>query len=76
VDQVVRRCVPQDEFHFILTFCHSHSCGGHFGAKKKPKRYLKVVFIDLLFLKMHITSANHVRNAKKQVISIIRIKCL
>jgi len=24
VDQVVRRCVPQDEFHSILTFCHSH----------------------------------------------------
>ena len=44
--------------------------------KEQPIRYLKVVSIDLLFLKMHITSANHVRNAKKQVISITRIKCL
>jgi hypothetical protein len=33
-DQVVKRCVPHDGFHSILTFCHSHSCGGHFGAKR------------------------------------------
>jgi hypothetical protein len=76
VDQVVRRYVPQDEFHSILTFYHSHSCGGHFGAKRTAHKVLKSVSIGLLFLKMHITSANHVRNAKEQVISIIRIKCL
>jgi hypothetical protein len=44
--------------------------------KERPIRYLKVVSIGLLFLKMHIISANHVKNAKEQVISIIRIKCL
>jgi hypothetical protein len=33
--------------------------------KEQPIRYLKVVSIGLLFLKMHITSANHVRNAKE-----------
>jgi hypothetical protein len=42
--------------------------------KEQPIRYLKVVSIGLLFLKMHITSANHVTNAKEQVISIIRIE--
>jgi hypothetical protein len=57
VDQVDRRCAPQDEFHSILTFCHSYSCGGHFGAKRTTTRYLKVVFISLLFLRMHITFA-------------------
>jgi hypothetical protein len=44
--------------------------------KERPTRYLKVVFIGLLFLRMHITFANHVKNAKEQVISLIRIKCL
>jgi hypothetical protein len=41
VDQVVRRCVPHDEFHSILTFCHSHSCGGHFGAKRMAHKVLE-----------------------------------
>jgi hypothetical protein len=75
VDQVVRRCVLQDEFHSILTFCHSYSYGRHFGEKKRPTRYLKVVFIGLLFLRMHITFANHVKNTNEHVISLIRIKC-
>jgi hypothetical protein len=44
VDQVVRRCVPQDEFHSILTFCHSHSCGGHFGAKRTAHKVLESGF--------------------------------
>jgi hypothetical protein len=71
VDQVVRRCVPQDEFHSILILVV-----GILEQKERLIRYLKVVSIGLLFLKMHITSANHVRNAKEQVISIIKIKCL
>jgi hypothetical protein len=44
VDQVVRRGVTQDEFHFILTFCHSHSCGGHFGAKQTAHKILESGF--------------------------------
>jgi len=41
VDQVLRRCVPQDEFHSILTFCHSHSCSRHFGAKRTAHKVLE-----------------------------------
>ncbi|XP_059434307.1 uncharacterized protein LOC132167368, partial [Corylus avellana] len=29
-DQIIRRCVPENEFSSILTFCHSLACGGHF----------------------------------------------
>jgi glycerol uptake facilitator-like aquaporin len=65
VDQVVRRCVPQDEFHFILTFVILILVVGILEQKEPPTRYLKVVFIGLLFLKMHIIFANHVKNAKK-----------
>ena len=32
-DQVIRRCVPQQEFQSVLQFCHSSSYGGHFGHK-------------------------------------------
>ena len=65
MDQVVRRCVPQDEFHSIITFCHSHSCGGHFGAKRTAHKVLESGSIGLLFLRMHIIFAKSVKNAKK-----------
>jgi len=41
MDHVVRRYVPQDKFHSILTFCHSYSCGSHFGEKKMAHKVLK-----------------------------------
>jgi hypothetical protein len=33
--------------------------------KKRSIRYLKVVFIGLLFLRMHIIFENHVKNAEE-----------
>ncbi|KAH9769622.1 hypothetical protein KPL71_012085 [Citrus sinensis] len=33
-DQVIRRCIPETEFIFILTFCNTLACGGHFGPKR------------------------------------------
>jgi hypothetical protein len=76
VDQVVRRCVPHNEFHSILTFCHSHSCGGHFEAKRMAYKVLENSFYWPSILRMHIIFANHVKKSKEQVISLIRIKCL
>ena len=31
-DQVIRRCVPENEMGSILNHCHTLSCGGHFGG--------------------------------------------
>ena len=31
---MIRRCVPEEEFHDILTHCHSLECGGHFSSSK------------------------------------------
>ena len=31
-DQVIRRCVPEDEMTSILNHCHTLPCGGHFGG--------------------------------------------
>jgi len=41
VDRVVRRCIPQDEFHSILAFCHSYFCGRHFRAKRTAHKVLE-----------------------------------
>ena len=43
-DQIIRRCVPESEFQSIITFCHSHACGGHFGAKKTAHKILQCGF--------------------------------
>ena len=43
-DQVIRRCVPEAEFHSILTFCHTYACGGHFGSKRTAHKVLESGF--------------------------------
>jgi hypothetical protein len=43
-DQVIRRCVPESEFHSILSFCHSSSCGGHFGGRRTSAKVLQSGF--------------------------------
>ena len=37
-DQIMRRCVPNDEHIRILTFCHFEACGGHFSAPKNCRQ--------------------------------------
>ena len=43
-DQVIRRCVLENEIISILTFCHSYACGSHFGAKKTVRKVLECDF--------------------------------
>ena len=33
-DQIIRRCVPEEEQEHILVMCHSSLCGGHFASRK------------------------------------------
>ena len=44
VDQVIRRCVPENEIISILTFCHSYACVGNFGAKMTARKVLECGF--------------------------------
>ena len=32
-DQIIRKCVPEQEKHGILSHCHGNACGGHFLSK-------------------------------------------
>ncbi|XP_057785955.1 uncharacterized protein LOC131003487 [Salvia miltiorrhiza] len=43
-DQVIRRCIPDEEIHSILKFCHAHACGGHFGPKRTARKILDCGF--------------------------------
>ncbi|RVW91318.1 Retrovirus-related Pol polyprotein from transposon 297 [Vitis vinifera] len=33
-NQIIRKCVPEDEQQGILSHCHENACGGHFASQK------------------------------------------
>ena len=43
-DQVIRRCVTEDEMHSILNHCHTLPCGGHFGGQRTAAKVLQSGF--------------------------------
>ena len=43
-DQVIRRCVPEDEMHSILDHCHTLPCGGHFDGQRTAAKVLQSGF--------------------------------
>ncbi|KAL4303983.1 hypothetical protein GQ457_10G009550 [Hibiscus cannabinus] len=43
VDQVLRRCVPEEEQKDIMYHCHAASCGGHFGGNRTTAKILQFV---------------------------------
>ena len=43
-DQVIRKCVPEDEQHGILMQCHTFACGGHFSTQKTALKVLQSGF--------------------------------
>ena len=64
-DQLMRRCVPNDDQIGILTFCHSEACGGYFFARKTTDKILQASFYwptlfkdDLNFAKLVLGANN------------------
>ena len=43
-DQVIRRCVPEDEMTSILNHCHTLPCGGHFNGQRTAAKVLQSDF--------------------------------
>lgn len=43
-DQILRRCIPNEEIASVLEFCHSQACGGHFSMKKITAKILQCGF--------------------------------
>ncbi|XP_071687381.1 uncharacterized protein [Rutidosis leptorrhynchoides] len=55
-DQIIRRCVAEDEHKDILAHCHTFACGGHYGVKKTGYKVLDsgffwpTIFKDAYFM--------------------------
>ena len=43
-DQIIRRCIPEDDYLSVISFCHDHACGGHFSSKKTAAKVLQCGF--------------------------------
>ena len=43
-DEIIRRCVPEEEQQSVLNFCHTLACGGHFSEKKTAAKVLQSGF--------------------------------
>ena len=43
-NQIIRKCVPDDEQRGILSHCHESACGGHFASHKTTMKVLQYGF--------------------------------
>ena len=43
-DQIIRKCVPEEEQQGILNHCHENACGGHFASQKTTMKVLQSGF--------------------------------
>ena len=50
-NQLMRRCISNDDQIGMLTFCHSEACGGHFSVRKMIEKILQAGFTGPLLLK-------------------------
>ena len=64
-DQVIRRCVLEDEMNSILNHCHTLPCGGHFGGQRTAAKFLQSGSTGLLYLRMLIILYPHVTNVNE-----------
>ena len=61
-NQVMRRCVREDETYDILHACHNEPCGGHFAAKRTA---WKILTTGYYWPKFHKDAANYTRKCNK-----------
>ena len=64
-DQVIRRCVPEDEMVNILNHCHTLPCGGISEARGQQQRYFNQVSTGLAYSRMLTSLYPPVTNAKE-----------
>ena len=43
-NQIIRKCVPEEEQQGILSHCHENACGGHFASQKIAMKVLQSGF--------------------------------
>ena len=62
-DQLLRRCVSNDDQIEVLTFCRSEACGGCFSARKTTDKIMQAGFYWPTFLKIALIFEKHVLGA-------------
>jgi len=63
-DQIIRRCVSEEEHSSVLTFCHALPYGGYFGPRKIAKKVLQRGSTGSLCSRIPSTFASHAQTAK------------
>ncbi|RVW83854.1 Retrovirus-related Pol polyprotein from transposon 17.6 [Vitis vinifera] len=63
-DQIIRKCVPEEEQQGILNHCHENACGGHFASQKTTIKVLQSGLLGHLFSKMPTSCVEVVIDAK------------
>ena len=63
-DQIIRKCVPEEEQQGILSHCHESACGGHFASQKTAMKVLQSGFTGLPCSRKHTKCAMCVIDAK------------
>jgi len=58
-NQIIRRCLSEDEHHSVLTFCHKLACDGHFGPRKTDEKVLQSGFYWPTLFKDAYTLCRH-----------------
>ncbi|KAL4281621.1 hypothetical protein GQ457_03G019530 [Hibiscus cannabinus] len=57
-DQIIRRCIPEEEQQQILEQCHSLPYGRHFGGTEQQQKYYNLDYIGPPFIEMPIFFTN------------------
>ncbi|RVW81006.1 hypothetical protein CK203_054648 [Vitis vinifera] len=63
-DQIIRKCVPEQEQSGILSHCHDSAYGGHFASQKTTMRVVQSGFGGPLFSRMPTLCARDVIGVK------------
>jgi len=63
-DQIIRRCLPEDEHRSVLVFCHKLACGGHFGPRNTAEKVLQSGVILAYSFKDSFNFASCAKTAK------------
>ncbi|KAK1433898.1 hypothetical protein QVD17_10816 [Tagetes erecta] len=71
-DQIIRRCVPDDEIQAVLGHLHSSACGGHFSGHKTGQKvlscglYWPTIFKDANEFAKHCTNCQKMGSISKR----------
>ncbi|RVW81003.1 Retrovirus-related Pol polyprotein from transposon 17.6 [Vitis vinifera] len=63
-NQIIRKCVPEEEQQGILSHCHESACGGHFASQKTAMKCCNQGLLGHHFSKMPTSCVGAVIDAK------------